>query len=149
MHNNLFKIYKGIKNDDTKYEKMVKIYLIPISLILIISACLIPVFHFKLRNKSIELIFTKHTILELTHASTISNADVDLDGDIDILSSAADSQQLAYWENLRNGNFEKKIITADFPGLGVFLADLDVDSDLDVISLSHHPSEFACFENIS
>ena len=65
------------------------------------------------------------------------------------MGSAADSKQLVYWENLGEYNFVKKIITADFPGVGIFLADLDGDTDIDVLSMSHHPSEYVWFENTS
>lgn len=94
--------------------------------------------------------YTKHNITtNFEGVNYVTCADIDLDGDIDILCSAADSRQLAYWENLGKNNFIKKIISSDFPGVGVFLADLDGDSDLDVISASHHPAEYVWFENIS
>ncbi len=80
----------------------------------------------------------------------ISSADIDGDGDLDILSTALFEDLVVWFENLDGlGNFSnKKIISAnrDLP-LTVFGADLDNDGDIDVFTSSKNDGVIAWYEN--
>jgi hypothetical protein len=68
---------------------------------------------------------------------SIDAADLDVDGDIDVLSASPSENEIAWYENTNGrGTFgEEKIITraADKPRR-VYAADLDGDGDMDVLS---------------
>ena len=62
-------------------------------------------------------------------------ADVDGDGDLDVLSASVDDDKIAWYENDGSQNFTR---AHDHHrrrwGLSVFAADVDGDGDLDVLS---------------
>ncbi len=84
-------------------------------------------------------------------ASSVYAADVDGDGDMDVLSASIQDDKIAWYENTNGkGAFSpQKVITreADAPW-SVFAADLDGDGDLDVLSASAGDDKIACYENI-
>ncbi|MEM8961940.1 MAG: FG-GAP-like repeat-containing protein [Acidobacteriota bacterium] len=67
----------------------------------------------------------------------ITTADIDNDGDIDVLSSSIYDDRLALHENLSNGDWTTRIIVSQslFPS-NITTCDLDGDGDLDVIDTS-------------
>ena len=83
-------------------------------------------------------------------AWTAHAADVDGDGDLDVLGSARLSNRVVWYENLDGqGNFGSMQIIADRTTLvgSVTTADLDGDGDLDVISSSESKGKVAWYEN--
>ncbi|MGB3453520.1 MAG: T9SS type A sorting domain-containing protein [Moheibacter sp.] len=86
-----------------------------------------------------------------THQS-IFVADLDSDGDLDILTEAnldGTNDQVVWYRNDGLGNFGSKIIITDQINTGhcVFAADLDNDGDYDVLSASVYDDKIAWYEN--
>jgi hypothetical protein len=83
-------------------------------------------------------------------ALSVFVADVDMDGDPDVLSASSDDDKIAWYENTDGaGTFggQQVISTlADRP-FSVYAADLDGDGDVDVISGSVNDDEVAWYEN--
>ncbi len=71
-------------------------------------------------------------------ARGVTAADVDGDGDMDILSASENDGKIAWYENDGGQNFRGHTIsTAAYGASHVATADLDGDGDLDVLSSSH------------
>ncbi len=84
-------------------------------------------------------------------ARDVHAADIDNDGDIDVLSASFDDDTIAWYENLDGlGNFSgKKTIYSYANGaIDVYTSDIDGDGDLDVLSASWHDGVIAWYENI-
>jgi hypothetical protein len=81
---------------------------------------------------------------------SVVTADLDLDGDLDILGTSYDYDKIAWWENL-NGNgtvWSKHIIADAFDGANsAIAADIDADGDLDILGAASVGDEIAWWEN--
>jgi hypothetical protein len=78
-------------------------------------------------------------------------ADLDMDGDQDVLSAQGQNNSITWYENTDgNGTFgDQQVITTLAGGAGsVFAADLDGDGDQDVLSASSYDNKIAWFENL-
>jgi hypothetical protein len=77
---------------------------------------------------------------EADYAVSVNAADLDNDGDLDVLSASARDGKIAWYENTDGrGIFgSQMVITTDsgFPYMKVFAADVDGDGDMDVLSSS-------------
>jgi hypothetical protein len=83
-------------------------------------------------------------------ASSVLAADVDGDGDLDVLSASVDGDTIAWYENTDgSGSFgsEQVVSTLADGASSVFAADVDGDGDLDVLSASFYDDEIAWYEN--
>ncbi len=76
-------------------------------------------------------------------------ADLDQDGDTDIIAAGEDADQVAWWENLGSNTFSAKHVINDeaYGAQSVFVADLDDDGDLDVLSALAVDNEIVWYEN--
>ena len=77
-------------------------------------------------------------------------ADLDGDGDIDVLSASIGDDKIAWYENTDGlGTFgPQRVITTDADGTqSVFAADLDGDGDTDVLSASAFDNRISWYEN--
>ncbi len=78
-------------------------------------------------------------------------ADLDADGDLDLLSASQNDNKIAWYENT-NGQAmmgpQRVITTKAAGGISVYAADLDGDGDLDVLSASPRDDKVAWYENI-
>jgi len=97
--------------------------------------------------------FTEKQTLSLSAdgVESLFVADIDSDGDPDVLSASWNDDQIAWYENTDGaGNFgEKQVITIEADGASsVFAADLDGDGDADVLSASGWDDKIAWYENI-
>lgn len=84
--------------------------------------------------------------------TSVHSADVDGDGDMDILSASSLDKKIAWYENLDSqGSFgvQKIISTSANDPEFVFAADLDGDNDMDVLSVSSNDDKVTWFENIN
>lgn len=77
-------------------------------------------------------------------------ADMDGDGDNDVVCGAEGDERIEWYENLGTGTFGATHFVGDgFSGLyEIIVADFDNDNDLDIASSSRENDEVAWFENI-
>ncbi|MCP3934649.1 MAG: hypothetical protein GY708_04675, partial [Actinomycetia bacterium] len=77
-----------------------------------------------------------------------STADVDGDGDLDVLSASFNDDKIVWYENDGSESFTAHTITTGANGASsVITADVDGDGDLDVLSASYYDDEIAWYEN--
>ena len=89
----------------------------------------------------------------VTNASapfSVSVADMDNDGDMDIVSASISDDAIAWYEN--NGAADPSWTAADIAtsadgAQSVFVADMDNDGDMDIVSASYHDDAIAWYEN--
>lgn len=76
-------------------------------------------------------------------------ADLDGDGDLDVLSASSSDSKIAWYENLGNDEYAvQRIISTDsFEAMCVHAADIDDDGDIDVLSASAWDDKIAWYEN--
>lgn len=97
----------------------------------------------------------KSTITDtLENAWTVFAADLDNDGDIDVLATSVETfgGEIVWFENLDGqGNFSsKKIISTEVQSpRSVIAADIDNDGDMDVIASSQNDDKIAWYENMT
>lgn len=93
--------------------------------------------------------FTSTTIATgFSCASSVFAADLDLDGDMDVLSTAEELNDVSWWENDGNQNFQKHVISDSLDGASdVYAADIDGDHDLDIFVAANDDNEIRWFEN--
>ncbi|MDY6955152.1 MAG: VCBS repeat-containing protein, partial [Thermodesulfobacteriota bacterium] len=77
---------------------------------------------------------------------SVHAADLDGDGDMDILSAFRDADKVAWYENGNAWN-ETQISTNVNGPKSVYAADLDGDGDLDVLSASSGDDKIAWYKN--
>jgi hypothetical protein len=82
------------------------------------------------------------------NATAVSTADVDGDGDQDVLSTSAGDDTVAWYQNDGKGSFDPLVITDRADGANfVATADVDGDGDLDVLSSSYYDRKIAWYQN--
>jgi hypothetical protein len=83
-------------------------------------------------------------------AHWVEAADLDHDGNQDIIAAAFYDSQIVVWFNL-GGNppsFRKQVVSTNFPGaVAVKAGDIDLDGDLDIVATAWTGSIVAWFEN--
>jgi len=96
-----------------------------------------------------EEMFGSHIISQnFDGASSVFAADIDSDGDMDVLGSARDANEIAWWENDGSQGFLKRTIDNQFEDAKcVHAADLDNDADMDVVAVANFGHEIAWWEN--
>ena len=82
--------------------------------------------------------------------SSVHTADLNGDGDLDVLSASRDDHTIAWYENLGGGRFSAQhvLTTAVDWASSVFASDLDGDGDLDVLSASAGDDKIAWYKNL-
>ena len=97
-----------------------------------------------------EFNFGQNTITTLLNGpKSVITADLDGDGDLDVLSASQNDDRIAWYENDGTANFsgQQTITTAADAATSVSVADLDGDGDLDVLSASQFDNRIAWYEN--
>ncbi len=98
------------------------------------------------RVGSEELPFVVRPALEgsFDGASCVDVGDIDQDGDLDVVATAAWDAEIAWFENDGSGAFTKHGITTDLDEIWtVALGDIDGDSDLDIVAGSNDYGDIA------
>jgi hypothetical protein len=93
---------------------------------------------------------TQQTVISTTAdmAHEVAVADVDGDGDLDVLSASINDDKIVWYENDDSGKFTKRTVSNTADGArSVTTADLDGDGDLDVLSASWNDDKIAWYEN--
>ena len=93
--------------------------------------------------------FTPYTISTSFYcAAQICTADIDNDGDIDLIASAEQSNQIAWWENDGNQYFTKHPVSGYFQGAsGVYAVDMDDDDDIDLLGAARAGNKISYWKN--
>ncbi|MCP4260082.1 MAG: choice-of-anchor D domain-containing protein, partial [Planctomycetes bacterium] len=83
-------------------------------------------------------------------AQSVYAADLDGDGDNDVLSASFDDDKIAWYENLGNDTFGiEQVISTQVDGASsVYACDIDGDGDNDVLSASTWDDKIAWYENL-
>jgi len=87
----------------------------------------------------------------LDYAGSVYAADLDDDGDMDVLSSSWGDDKIAWYENTDGeGTFgaQQVISTNAGTAYSVYASDIDGDGDIDVLSASRGDNKIAWYENI-
>ncbi|MEM1180734.1 MAG: FG-GAP-like repeat-containing protein [Acidobacteriota bacterium] len=83
-------------------------------------------------------------------ALSVHAADIDGDGDLDIVGASRDGDDVSWWENTAGdaSAFTERPIDTNFDGASsVAIVDLDRDGDLDVVGAAQNADEIAWWEN--
>jgi hypothetical protein len=93
--------------------------------------------------------FSKQAIAASTEdAQSIYAADVDGDGDMDVLVASFNDDTIAWYENDGAQSFtERNIPTTSTDPLSIYMADIDGDGDMDVLSAFFGSSKIVWYEN--
>ncbi|MHC4229750.1 MAG: FG-GAP-like repeat-containing protein, partial [Planctomycetota bacterium] len=92
--------------------------------------------------------WTKHIIDSSYHAEqSVDVADMDADGDLDIIGAAQRINAIIWWENKNKNDTEwsKHIMGTNYGG--AYAADMDKDGDLDVLGVGGDSRQIVWFEN--
>lgn len=86
----------------------------------------------------------------INHPMGVFSADIDNDGDNDIVSASEDDHKIAWYENLGAIGFsqQKVIDNNSQAAMSVYATDADGDGDLDVFAASMEDHTIAWFENL-
>ena len=102
-------------------------------------------------NGAFNPLFARNVIPSTTDSITsISTADVDMDGDIDIIVSSYLDDRITWLENSGGSipTFTEQVINSATDGASALATgDLDRDGDIDIASVAHLGGEVAWFEN--
>lgn len=115
-------------------------------------------------NDSTNSVTHSLTVLNTNHGGSLTNgtsvssnadgatgvyaADLDNDGDNDLVSSSENDDKIAWYENDGNENFTSHVITTSADGAqDIYAADIDNDGDMDIISASANDNKIAWFKN--
>ncbi len=109
-------------------------------------------FFLPINTSAQEVVFSEAIMVtnETIRPRSVFSADIDGDGDFDILSASLMDDKIAWYENINGlGVFgEQRIITTEAEGAtSVYSADLDLDGDYDVVSASINDDIVAWYEN--
>ena len=118
----------------------------------ILGIFLIVIFFLHSKIYSQEIEFETHTIVGeevvADGARSVYSADVNGDGDMDVLSASKYDDKIAWYENDGDENFNTHIITTDADwAYSVYAVDMDNDGDKDVLSASLADSKITWYEN--
>ena len=83
-------------------------------------------------------------------ANDVVVADIDGDGDLDIVSASGGDSTIAWYENdgAANPGWTTRVVsTTPYGAHTVYVADMDSDGDLDIVSASLHDDTIAWYEN--
>jgi len=96
-------------------------------------------------------VWTEHSIaVAFDGATSVYAADVDGDGDLDVLGAAGFGNAIVWWENSdgKGTVWPPHTVAADFAGASsVYAADVDGDGDLDVLGAAFNGNAIAWWEN--
>jgi len=98
-------------------------------------------------------IWTKHLVVTgFFGADAVRAADVDSDGDIDILGAASSVSDITWWENTDGTGtiWIQRLVDGSFGGAkSVEVADIDGDGDLDILGAAQSADEISWWENLN
>jgi hypothetical protein len=98
---------------------------------------------------SIGTSWTGHTIDgDFDGAWAVYAADIDGDGDTDVLGTALDADDITWWENDGDENFTEHTVKGDYNGArSVYAADMDGDAAMDIIGAAWYANNITWWES--
>lgn len=87
--------------------------------------------------------------LNAAHPKEMYTADLDGDGDLDLIVGSENDNKVSWYENLGNENFSKQniISISGYKTCTVYGGDLDGDGDIDIVAGSNGDDKVVWFEN--
>lgn len=83
-------------------------------------------------------------------AYSVYAADVDSDGDMDVIGAASEGDEITWLENDGSLNFAEHTIDANFDGArSVYVADVDQDGWYDVLGMAYNADDITWWENLN
>ncbi len=84
------------------------------------------------------------------NANTVGVADLDKDGDKDVISASSNDDKIAWYENLGQGLFgEQQIISSAADGVqSIEIVDVDGDGAMDIVAANFNNNKFTWYKNI-
>jgi FG-GAP-like repeat/Secretion system C-terminal sorting domain len=99
----------------------------------------------------VGLEWVEHTIDgNFDGAYCVYAADIDGDGDTDVLGAASEADEITWWENADGGGLEwvEHTLATDFNrAYSVYASDVDGDGDMDIIGAAYTDDDVAWWEN--
>ena len=95
--------------------------------------------------------WVKHSIdTNFVYPHYIQTADIDSDGDLDLLGAGGYPGGIIWWENIQNAsNWPKHIVNDNFAGaISLDIKDMNNDGDLDIVGAASTADRISWFENI-
>ena len=92
----------------------------------------------------------EHTVDGDFGAYSVYSADIDNDGDMDVLGAAMNANDITWWENTdgTGTSWTEHIVDEDFGGaISVYAVDIDDDGDTDVLGAGHYADDITWWEN--
>ncbi|HLC75965.1 MAG TPA: VCBS repeat-containing protein [Candidatus Peribacterales bacterium] len=94
-----------------------------------------------------------HEITASFGGETVRAADLDNDGDSEVVAASIGGDKLAYWENLGGGSFSGTFVIGFGSSLNgvsdIDLGDLDEDGDLDIVTANDAARTISWWENLA
>ena len=98
-------------------------------------------------------VWTEHTVDgNFDGAISVHAADVDGDGDVDVLGTAWAANDITWWENTTGDGtvWTEHVVDGDFDGAWwIYAADIDGDRDMDVLGAARGANDITWWENTS
>ncbi len=84
-------------------------------------------------------------------AQSVFAADVDGDGDLDVLGTGTDVQDVTWWENTTGDGmvWTEHTVSGSFEGASVYAADVDGDGDMDVLGAAREDDQIKWWRNVT
>lgn len=81
-------------------------------------------------------------------ANSVYAADIDSDGDLDVIGTARAADEVAWWENNGEEYFEKHLVASGQPyPISCIAGDIDSDNDIDIIASLFSGNRVVIYEN--
>lgn len=95
--------------------------------------------------------WTEHNVTDdFDQVNSVHAADLDGDGDLDVVGAAMNDDDITWWENVDGGgtSWSEHSITSSYDGaVAVYAADVDFDGDTDVIGAAFYADAVTWWEN--